>query len=296
MMGIAEIALAGCLTVAPGSDSIRAADLAPAFAALAAVPAGLPIAPAPLPGLVRVFHAPELRRIAVHYGLPEAPSVDICVKRPVAPLDGEKLLQAMRREWPEARIELLEFSRQPAPEGEIHFPRSGLHAAGSPSGAGSLWTGWVHYGATGRFSIWARVRVAAVAEWVVAVRDLPAGRPIDSADVQVERREEAPSVALSADEAGTLSQVIGKCPRQPIRAGEPVRSRWLEEPKVVLRGESVKVVVHNGGAQLELDGWAEGSGAVGDTIYVRNPDSERRFAARVDGKGRVTVDPAGGKR
>jgi hypothetical protein len=31
------------------------------------------------------------------------------------------------------------------------------------------------------------------------------------------------------------------------------------------------------------------SGAVGETIPVRNPESHKRFAARVEGKGRVSV-------
>ena len=295
MMGLAQIVLAGCLTLGPGSDSIRAGDLAQGFAGLAAVPADTAIAPAPLPGLVRVFHPAELRRLAAQYGLTDPPQTDICVKRPVAPVDGEKLLQAMRRDWPEARIELVAFSRQAAPEGEIHFPRSGLHAGGSASPAGTLWTGWVQYGASGRFPLWARVRVAIPVDRVVAMRDLPPGRVIEAEDVRVEQRQEAPGVAQRADDAAAPDQVIGKCPRQPIRAGESVRRETLEQPTLVRRGDSVRVVVRNGGAQLELDGWAESSGAAGDTVYVRNPDSARRFTARVEGKGRVIVDPDRGK-
>ena len=60
-------------------------------------------------------------------------------------------------------------------------------------------------------------------------------------------------------------------------------------------GETVKVAVRNGGAQLELEAQAEGSGAVGEIIYVRNPNSHRRFRARVEGAGRVAVDAAGGE-
>lgn len=295
MMGFAELVLAGCLTLAPGSDAIRVGDLTPGFASLAALPADAPVAPAPLPGVARVFHPAELRRLAAQYGLADPPQTDICVLRAVAVLDGEKVLQAMQREWPEAHIDLVEFSRQPAPEGEIHFPRSGLHAGGSASNAGTLWSGWVRYGTTARFSIWARVNVKVPVERVVAVHDLLPGRPIEAEDVRIERREEAPGAAPRADDAVTVDQVIGKSPRQPIRVGDRVRRVWLEEPKLVLRGESVKVVVRSGGAQLELDGWAEGSGAAGDTVYVRNPDSERRFTARVEAKGRVIVEPDRGK-
>jgi len=61
----------------------------------------------------------------------------------------------------------------------------------------------------------------------------------------------------------------------------------------VRNGETVKVAVRNGGAQLELDGVAENSGAVGEIVYVRNPDSHRRFRARVEGAGRVVVEAGG---
>jgi flagella basal body P-ring formation protein FlgA len=44
---------------------------------------------------------------------------------------------------------------------------------------------------------------------------------------------------------------------------------------------------------VELEARAEGSGAVGETIFVRNPNSHRRFRARVEGTGRVAVEAAG---
>jgi flagella basal body P-ring formation protein FlgA len=53
--------------------------------------------------------------------------------------------------------------------------------------------------------------------------------------------------------------------------------------------------VRDGGAQLELDGLAEGSGAVGEMVLVLNPDSQRRFPARVQARGRVIVETAGVK-
>ena len=291
MIALAAFALAGCLAVAPGSDSIRAGDLAPAFAGMESLAPGTIIAPAPLPGFTRVFHAAELRRLAAAYALPGPPAADICIRRPVAPLDPQQMLEAMRREWPEARIEIVEFARQAAPEGAIHFPRSGLHSGYAASSAGALWTGWIGYGERGRFSIWARVKISVPVERIVAVRDLQPGRAVAAEDVQLTRRDEIPQPSRSW--AATLDQVIGKIPRLPIRAGEALRPDQFEEPKTVLQGDTVKVVVRNGAAQLELAAVAEGSGAVGEVVLVRNPDSHRRFRARVEGRGRVTVDAGG---
>jgi flagella basal body P-ring formation protein FlgA len=69
----------------------------------------------------------------------------------------------------------------------------------------------------------------------------------------------------------------------------------LENPKAVVRGDTVTVDFRNGATHLELAARAEASGAVGDTIAVLNPDSHKRFLARVEGKGRVSAGSASGK-
>lgn len=297
MIALAAFALAGCLAVASGSDQIRAADLSPGFPEMAALPSDLAIAPAPAPGVVRVFHPPELRRQAALFGLTSAPQGDLCIERPLARLRPERLLEAMRREFPEARIELLEFSQQPAPDGAIEFPKAGLRAGSVVSAAGSLWVGSVRYGVNHRFSIWARAKIAVRVERVFALTDLRPGEPITGAQVELAARDETPAAGpLAAGFAESINGVIGKWPRQSIRAGEPIRSVWLQAPRAVQNGETVKVAVRSGGAQLELEAQAEGSGAVGEIIYVRNPNSHLRFRARVEGPGRVAVDAAGDER
>ena len=50
------------------------------------------------------------------------------------------------------------------------------------------------------------------------------------------------------------------------------------------------VAVHDGGALVSLEARAEASGSRGETIPVSNPTSHRRFRARVEGPGRVSVD------
>lgn len=290
MMLLATFALAGCLTVAAHSDSIRASDLAGAYPEMAALAPDTVIAPAPVPGFTRVFRAAELRRIAAAYALPGIPEGDVCVRRAVAPLAAGRLMEAMRQEWPEARIEIADFTRQPVPDGPIRFPKSGLHPAttGSPI---ALWTGWVEYGQKGRFSIWARVKVSISTERVIAERDLRPGHAISLEDIRVTHRDEVPGAG--APFAAAPDQVIGKVPRQAIRAGDSLRLDQIGEPKAVSTGDAVRVSVRSGAAQLELDAVAEGSGAIGETVFVRNPDSHRRFRARVEARGRVAVDAGG---
>lgn len=283
MIAPALFALAACLPVSAASDRILVRDLLPAIPEFSTVPADTPLAPAPEPGFVRVFRYPELRRLAARWQLPALPEHEVCVARPVARLDPEQLLEAMQKEVPGARIEVLEFSRQPAPLGPVEFPRQGLrHGAAS-----TLWMGWVRYAGNRHFNIWARVAVTATADRVLAVGDLKPGQPITAAQVMVATRQDFPG---NEPFARSLDEVIGKYPRLRIPAGGTVRLDVLDSPKDVMRGQTVQVEVRNGGALLELEGQAEASGAIGDTIPVRNPDSQKRFQAKVKGKGKVVVD------
>jgi flagella basal body P-ring formation protein FlgA len=274
-----------CLAVSPGSDQILLRDLAPAFPSLESAAPETPVALAPAPGVARVFRVTELRSLAVRLNLPAPPDGEICVTRPVAAPDPARLLAAMRKELPQATIEILGFSRQPVPEGEIEFPVRQLRRGAG----GALWLGYVHYGGNHRFTIWAKVKVLVAVERVVAVGDLPSGQPIRAAQLAAQTRQEYPA---SEPFARSIDEVAGKWPRLPIRDGTAIRTDLLENPRDVVRGDTVRVEVRDGGAHLELEATAEGSGAFGEIISVLNPISKKRFPARVEGKGRVSVDAA----
>jgi flagella basal body P-ring formation protein FlgA len=290
MMFAAAVAMAGCLAVNAGSDRILAGDLAPAFPAMSALAADTPVGFMPAPGVTRVFHVPELRMLAARFHLDAAPSGDICLQRPVFPLEPERLLEAMRRTLPEAKIELLDYSKQSAPQGEVEFPFGGLR----PGATAALWNGSVSYAGGRRFTIWAKVQVSVKARRVLAIGDLAAGRPIAAGQVMAAEHDEFPTSELFAASA---EDVIGKWPRLAIRAGSAIRASQLEAAKEVARGDRVVVEVRNGAASLKIEGVALGPGAAGETILVRNPSSQKAFRARVEGKGTVSVDaspePAG---
>lgn len=280
MMFAAPLALAGCLAVAPGATGILASDLAPAIPEFAAIAQSVGLAPAP--GVVRVFHLPELRALAARFGIPFTSDRDVCVTRPVAPLDSARLVAAMQAQLPQARIEIVDFSRQPAPAGEIEFSLASLHYS-QPQ---SLWTGSVRYAGNRRFGIWAQIKIHASTPRVIAKHDLKPGESIAAADLALETRGSLPQPEIFCE---TLEQAAGKAPRVPIRAGSEIRTALLEAPKEVRRGDTVRVTVESGGAQLGFDAQAETSGAVGQSVTVRNPLSSKTFRARVEAKGRVRV-------
>jgi flagella basal body P-ring formation protein FlgA len=285
MILLLSMALAGCLAVGAGSDQIVARDLVPVYPEMASLDPGTPVGHAPEPGVSRVFRADDLRTLALRLGLPVVPEAEFCVERPVAPLDPAQLLAAMQAVLPEARIEILEFSRQPAPAGEIEFPRQALREGSARTG--SLWTGSVRFGGNRRFLIWAHVKVLASVHRVVALGDLKPEHAIEAGQVIEQTREEFPA---AGNFATALTDVAGRWPRLAIRAGSEIRADQLVEPKDVARGERVRVEVSIGATRLDFEGIAECSGSAGEMIPVRNPDSNRRFRARVEGKARVSVD------
>ena len=281
MTPLTTLAMAGCLALGAGSDQILLRDLASAFSGAQELPLDAVVSLAPAPGVERRFEIAELRRIALRLNLPE-PRGEVCVERPVAPLDPAPILAAMQAQLPAARIELLDYSRHPMPEGAPEFPLTGLRQAA----AGAFWSGSIRYGGVHRLAIWARVNVSLRALRVVAVGNLSPGRALESSALRVETRDEFPSADAFPV---AIEEVVGKVLRRPVRSGTAIRSAWLEASKAVTRGDTVQVEAREGAALVQLPGQAQGSGAIGQTVLVLNPMSNKRFPARVEGRGRVSV-------
>lgn len=282
MMALVGVALAVCVAVSAVSDQIRAGDLAAASGAFATLDPAMVAGWAPAPGVRRVFPVAELRRIAARLGALAVPDTDLCVERTVTPLDAARVLSALRSGLPEGEVELLEVSRAPAPEGELVFPANRWRRA---PGGGYFWNGYVRYAGTKRFAVWAKVAIHARIPVVVATTDLKSGRPIEPAQIRVETRDDP----LTSGLVRSVDEAVGKYPRRPIRAGIAISAQWLDRAPEVLRGDRVKVEVWSGAAHLELDARAEAAAALGQRVPVRNPDTQRRFFARVEGKARASV-------
>jgi len=282
MTPLYAFALSSCLALSPAADSIRARDLAAALPEWTTVEPDTPVVPAPIPGVQRVLHPAELRRLALRWNVAAGEERDLCFAIPVAAPDPARMLAAMRRRLPEARIEILETSRQPAPDGDFEFQLAGLHI----TSGGGYWNGYVGYGHQRRFAVWARVKVAVLSNRVVAAQDLKPGRPIEAGQLRLESQAASPSLGVFVAD---LAEAAGRIAKRPIPAGTTLRPEWLEAPKEIQRGDTVRVEVVQGEAHLKLEGVAQTSGAVGDTILIENPDSKRRFRARVEAKGQVVV-------
>ena len=272
-------------------DRIYARDVAAAVPVFAGVAADFVLGYAPTPGTRRVFKGDALGRLARNQGvaaedLEAVP--DVCFERAMETLPAADILKAMQTAWgSDARIELLSFSPQIAPQGTVVFPRAGLQlpAASDPQ-AEVLWRGYVAYGNDRRFGVSARARITTTTTRVVAVADLSAGAPVREDQVHLESFD---TFALDDRPARSLDEVVGLVPRMLIRSGATVLRSQLGRAPEVARGDVVKVEVTAGGAHLLLEGRAETDGVEGKTILVKNLSSGKDFRAQVTGKGKVSV-------
>jgi flagella basal body P-ring formation protein FlgA len=71
----------------------------------------------------------------------------------------------------------------------------------------------------------------------------------------------------------------GKLVRAPVRIGPPE----------IQRGDKVAVRVISGSVLLTFEAEAVSSAHIGESVIMLNPESGRRFVARVEDKGKVVV-------
>lgn len=271
-------------------DRILARDLAAALPEFRSAPADAMVGQSPQPGGRRTFHAPELHALAHRFGVALSAEQDICFEWPSEPLDHARAIAAMQQalEAPGATIDMKQTSADRVPKGRMEFPLSGLGTP-SPNGprAPVLWRGDIVFGDGLRFAIWAQVEISVPCQRLAAVENLKAGRPIEARQV---RATASTCFPVPGKPLPTVAQFTGMSPIHFISAGSELRPELLAAPNDVNRGEAVHIEVRSGAALLVLTARAVTGGRSGDTISVRNPESNKTFQARVTGKGTATVD------
>jgi flagella basal body P-ring formation protein FlgA len=283
------ILLAAAACVAVDGEKILARDLAPAAEAFQSFAPDTEFGYAPAPGARRILHAAELSRMIARHGSIPGTVREICVERATETLTRESLEAALHGALGQspASVELLDWSRYRVPHGEMQFPPGGRSRLG---GHEVLWRGYVGYGSSRRFAIWARVRVTVRQQRVVARTALPAGKPIRTEQLGVEEVEASPFDARPEE---SVSAVAGWLPRRAVAAGTPIVPGLLEAPQEIHSGDTVTVEVSNGLTRLSFDARAGAGGRRGDLIPVRNPSTGKSFHARVESPTKVSIAIAG---
>lgn len=130
-----------------------------------------------------------------------------------------------------------------------------------------------------------RGQLEAIATIPVMVRDLPRGTIIEPSDYRMVKRNIVPlrSPCLSP------SEFLGKKTKRSLRQGQPVARTSISTPPVIKRGELVTISLKHGTLELAAKGIARSNGITGDTIPVRNSNSQRDVLCKVEGPGLVKV-------
>lgn len=271
--------------IAVSGPNITAGDMAKA------VPAFVPADPtafvsyAPQPGVQRVMHPAEAKALLSRLKFDvDAVPADLCFERPAKLLQADAVQAAMHRTLgADAKIEIVELSRFPTPDGELVFPRDTL---GGPPVA--IWNGYVRYDGVKKFPVWARVKVSVKTTCLVATEELRPGVAIHPWQLTTETVEGFPDRRLAVSDIGKLD---GALPRRFISANTPIWLDSIDPPNDITKGDHVSVRVSSGLAQLSFDAEAEASGRRGEFVPFKNPESGKVFRARIDGPHEAEVTP-----
>jgi len=285
----AALALPDCVMVS--RDKILAQDLGAAVPLLQGLDPETVIGFAPRPGVQRILTTRDLILIAQKHGLDarDAASPNICVERMARAVSPEEMKAALASAigGSDVAIELLEFSKEPLPPGQLEFNSRNL---GRPLGDNPeipvIWHGAMRYDGQSKAPVWAKVKVSIACSLFVAAANIPAGSVIQAEQIKEIPGRQFPFLPSTIQ---SPQAIIGKIARRGISAGQRFATSMLEEPTEIARGDTVHVVVLDGSAILSLDAIAESSGRKGESILLHNPSTGRNFRAEVEERGRATL-------
>jgi flagellar basal body P-ring formation protein FlgA len=260
--------------------------------------AGDPLIAAPPPGARTIFDAAWLAAVAREHGL---------AWQPASPFDQASVERASRVIPAEAvQVKLLDeiAARQKVDGDEIQLDNTAVRmvvAAETPDSIAI--EGLTLDARTGRFS----ALVSAPADDADADRQRISGRLVHMMRLPVLTHPVAPGDSIrasdieiliqradrvAADVIGDLRDIVGKTPRRPLRAHEPLRVADVQVPAVVRKGDLVTIVLETSQMRLTAQGKALEDGGMGAAIRIVNTKSGRAIDAVVTGPNLAAVAAA----
>ncbi|MEZ5932839.1 MAG: flagellar basal body P-ring formation chaperone FlgA [Alphaproteobacteria bacterium] len=140
-----------------------------------------------------------------------------------------------------------------------------------------------------RFELPLEGRVQALVSVPVLAQPVQRGDLISTADIDWKK---VPPEALSAVSLTDERQLIGAEARRRLSPGRALTSQDVGPPRLVLRGQPVRVVYAGEGLVLTALGTARDDGAYGEPVRVINPESRLELQGIATGHQEVTVGNA----
>ncbi|MCC5866911.1 MAG: flagellar basal body P-ring formation protein FlgA [Gammaproteobacteria bacterium] len=136
------------------------------------------------------------------------------------------------------------------------------------------------------WTLYIPVRVEMLADVVVLAAAAARGTALTSAHVRLESHDLA---QLNGGWLTDPNDAVGMVLRRPVRPGTVLTSSVLERPKLVRRGERVRVVSSGGGFAVATEGEALNDAAEGERVRVRNVNSRSIIEGRMAADGQVVT-------
>ncbi|PVE22466.1 flagella basal body P-ring formation protein FlgA [Microvirga sp. KLBC 81] len=83
--------------------------------------------------------------------------------------------------------------------------------------------------------------------------------------------------------------LAGKTARRTLLPGEPIPLNAIDDPKLVTRGVQTAILFEEGALSIVGVGIPLQSGALGETVQVKNVDSGRIITGRVQADGKIRI-------
>lgn len=163
---------------------------------------------------------------------------------------------------------------------------SPLAATRTSSGSNARWTVALRCEGPQSWTLYVPVRITRFETVLVAVRNLPAGTTLSTADLRSERRDTA---LLTQGYVSAATSVVGQQLSRPVATGAALSPTAVARAAVVKRGETVTLVGRSNGFEVRAQGKALADAAVGDRVTVENSSSRRVVTGLVQADGVVEI-------
>lgn len=189
---------------------------------------------------------------------------------------------------PNVAVEILDWSKFVPAAGRLEFTIASLpHPPADRPNSPLTWRGRLYPDHGSSASVWATVRLTETRTWLVSAGAISARVPIEPAQIE---SKTGPRFPLGPQPLSDISDIAGRVARRSIPAGRVLFPEMFEDPPAVARGDAVRVEVLSGAIRLAFDARAETGGRPGDSILVWDPASQKRLKAKVNAKGKVTIE------
>ena len=284
LLFVSGFSLADCVAVR--GERIQVSDLAQAVPALAVLDPNKTLGFSPAVGSRRLITGAEIRKLLGESGLGTT-AADICVVRQTRVISAGEILAALRQSLndPEVNLSVVDFSREPVPEGRVVFPASGLTQGRGE--APSIWRGFVEFDEHQSALIWAKVVLSRPGVAVFLTCEIAAGHSIPANCLESRQVNE---FTIRPGQLRSIEECAGKEAARRVPAGTMMSASMLRARAAIQNGDSVVVTVYNNGATLRFETKAQSTARLGDRVLVKSPFTGALVAAVAQGDGKGVID------